>query len=164
MEKTTNRKNRTSKKVEKQSAKTSGQGNPKPVTNDSADNDTEKIKSKNTDTAKDNENRQAAPTSPQEPEKPLNTFATTLADRIMSRIYELYGYSIKGNSCKVIVNQAQKYANANKIKIKIDINTINTHELYPYIVNLISSGYNLSPLDTNYNDIFLRAVVERYKM
>ncbi len=166
MEKTNNRKNRTSKKVkvEDQSAKTSSQESPKSVINDSTDTNADKITSKNTDTAKDNVNSHAVPMSPQEPEKPINNFAVAQANEIMSRIYELYGYSIKDKACKIIISQAQQYAHKHKINIKTDINTINTHELYPYIVELISNGYNLSPLDTTYNDIFIRAIVERYKM
>jgi len=170
MEKTRKRKSTASKKAEEQAAKTSTQENFQQVLDDITDTNAETIGAENIDTSKniqipeEKKNKQDASIKLQEPKKPISLFATSLANRIMTRIYELYGHSIKGESCKGIISQAEKHAKTYKITIKTDIEKIDTHELYEYIVKLISDGYNLSPLDTNYNDIFLRAVVERYKV
>ncbi len=163
MENTRKKKNTTPEQVEEQTAKTSGQENTEPMTNDSNDTNADSIAAESTDTAELNEFKKDKPIETQKPEKPLNTFAPTLANRVMTRIYELYGYNIKGNVCKTIISLAQQYAKERNITINTDIETINTHELYDHIVNLISNGYRISPLDTTYNDIFLRAVIERYK-
>lgn len=163
MENTRKKKNTTPKQVEEQAAKTSGQENTKLMTSDNNDTNGDRSVPECTDTAELKESKKDKPIETQKPEKPLNTFAPTLANGVMTRIYELYGYSIKGNACKTIISQAQQYAKERNITINTDIETINTHELYDHIVNLISNGYSLSPLDTTYNDIFLRAVIERYK-
>lgn len=163
MEKTRKKKNTTPEQVEEQTAKTSGQENTEPMTNDSNDTNADSIAAESTDTAELKERKKDKPIETQKPEKPLNTFAHTLANRVMTRIYELYGYNIKGNACKTIISQAQQYAKSHNITINTDIETIDIHELYDHIVNLISNGYRISTLDTTYNDIFLRAVIERYK-
>jgi len=163
MENTRKKKNTTPKQVEEQTAKTSGQENTEPMTNDSNDTNADSIAAESTDTAELKERKKDKPIETQKPEKPLNTFALTLANRVMTRIYELYGYNIKGNTCKAIISQAQKYAKSHNITINTDIETIYIHELYDHIVNLISNGYMISTLDTTYNDIFIRAVIERYK-
>jgi len=164
MEKTTNRKNSTSKKVEEQGAKMSEQEKPEPMLNDNTDTHANEMMPERANIAEDKRNEQDTSIETQETQKPIDPFIASLSGRIMDRIYELYGYSITGNVCKIIISQAQQYANVYNININTDIETINIHELYDHIVNIISNGYNLSPLDNNYNDIFLRAVVERYRM
>ena len=168
MEKTRNRKNTTSKKTEEQAARTSEQQNLEQMSNDSTNTNPEKINWETIETPQGTEppkeNEQDTPINPQEPKKQISPFVVSLANRIMARIYELYGYSIEGELLGEILSRAQEYANDNTIDIKTGIDKIDTHELYDYIVNIISSGYNLSPLDTTYNDIFLRAVAERYKV
>ena len=170
MEKTRNRKTTTSKKAEEQATKTNTQENLQQVPDDSTDTNAATIgveninTPKNIETPENKKNEQDVSIKMQKPKKPITPFVTSLANRIMTRIYELYGHSIKGETCKEIVSQAQKHAKAHKITIKTDIEKIDTHELYEHIVQLISDGYNISPLDANYNDIFLKAVVERYKV
>jgi transposase len=188
MEKTRNRKNTASKKSEEQAAKTSEQQNLQQMSHDNTGTNPKKINWETVETLqtigppkgteppkvvelpqsvekpKDKENEQDTPINPQGIKKRISPFVVSLANRIMARIYELYGYSIEGELLSEILSRAQEYANDNKIAIKTGIDKIDTHELYDYIVNIISSGYNLSPLDTTYNDIFLRAVAERYKV
>jgi len=164
MEKTRSRKKSTSNQAVEQSANTIGQEKPETVINESNDLNISRTMPKDTDTTKDKENKQDALIRNQRPKKSPNAFVLNLANRIMARIYELYGYSIKGKACESIMKQAKHHADIHKIDIKIDIDTINTYELYDHIVQLLSNGYNPSPLDTNYNDIFIRAIVERYKI
>jgi len=188
MEKTRNRKSTASKKTEKQGAKTSRQEKLQQVPNDSTNTNPEKINWESIETPqtielpqateppkvielpndlkkpKDKGKEQDNPINPQEPKKRISPFVISLANRIMARLYELYGYSIQGELLKEILSRAQKYANSNKIVIQTDIEKICTYELYDHIVNIISDGYNLSPWDNTYNDIFLRAVMERCKV
>jgi hypothetical protein len=164
MEKTRSRKKSTSNQVVEQSANTSGQEKPEIVINESNDVNISITMPKDTDTTKDKENKPDVLIENPKPKKLPNVFVLNLANRIMVRIYELYGYSIKGKACKSIMKHAKHHADIYKIAMKTDIDTINTHELYDHIVQLLSNGYNPLPLDTNYNDIFIRAIVERYKI
>jgi len=164
MEKTRSRKKSTSNQAVEQSANTSGQEKTEAMINESNDINISRTMPKETDITKDKENEQDVLIKNQEPKESPNAFVLNLANRIIDRIYELYGYSIKGKACESIMEQAKHHADIHKIDMKTDIDTINTHELYVHIVQLLSNGYNPSPLDTNYNDIFIRAIVERYKM
>jgi hypothetical protein len=163
MVKARNKKNTASKKVGEQDLKTIGQENLHQSANDGVKSDGDRVRPSSTDTAEDKSAQQDTTVKTVKPQRSPTSFVGDLANRVMVRIYELYGYSIKGDLCKIIISRAQQYAKANNININTDIEAINTHELYDYIVGLISNGYNISPLDTTYNDIFLRAVVERYK-
>ena len=164
MEKTRSRKKSTSNQAVEQSANTSGQEKTEAMINESNDINISRTMPKETDITKDKENKQDVLIKNQEPKKSPNAFVLNLTNRIMTRIYELYGYSIKGKACESIMKQSKQHADIHKIDIKTDIDTINTNELYDHIVQLLSNGYNPSPLDTNYNDIFIRAIVERYKI
>jgi ATPase subunit of ABC transporter with duplicated ATPase domains len=103
-----------------------------------------------------NENRNNEP-------KP-NAFLVTIARRIMNRLYELYGYSIKDDTGRRIIEAARAYASTRNIKIQDNIQEINITELYGNILNILSLGYLSSPLDNNYNDILLRAIIDKYKV
>ncbi len=93
-----------------------------------------------------------------------NPFLTTMANRIMSRLYELYGYSIKDDLCQRITKRAQAYASRINKKIKDDIKEINIPELYDSILNILSRGHFPSPLDNTYNEILIRAIIEKYEV
>lgn len=93
-----------------------------------------------------------------------NVFLATMARRIMSRLYELYGYSIKGDTCRRIIEEARSYAIRENVNIQDNIQEIKTAELYDNILNVLSLGYLPPSLDTNYNDILLRAIIDRYKV
>jgi hypothetical protein len=167
MESTRNRKNTTSKKskkVEEQDVKTNKQETVQPTANDVVDTSENKIITNDTSTPEDEKIYRESPTGTSKTKSPVNPFASKMASKIMARIYEMYGYKIEGDACKALISQAEKYANAHNISINTDVETINTYELYDYIVTLISNGYNVSPLDDTYRDIFLRAVVERHKV
>jgi len=167
MENTGNRKNTTSKKskkVEEKEAKTNKPEVVQPKANDDLNTNENTIRTNDTSTLEDEKASRKPPLKTSETQRPVNRFALKMASKIMARIYEIYGYTIEGDACKAIISQAQKYANTHNITINTDIETINTHELYDYIVSLISNGYNIPPLDDTYRDIFLMAVVERYKV
>jgi len=93
-----------------------------------------------------------------------NIYITNTAQRIMNRLYELYGYSIKDNVCRRIVQIAQTYASRENINIQDDIQEIKIAELYDNILNILSLGYTPSPLDNTYNDILIRAIIDKYKV
>jgi hypothetical protein len=93
-----------------------------------------------------------------------NAFLATMARRIMNRLYELYGHNIKGDTCRRIIETARAYANTGNFKIQDNIQEINTTELYENILNILSLGYLPSPLDNNYTDILLRAIIDKYKV
>jgi len=93
-----------------------------------------------------------------------NAFLTKMVQRIMNRLCELYGYSIKGDVCRRIVQAAQSYASRKNINIQDSIQEINILELYDSILSILSRGQVPSPLDNTYNDILIAAIVEKYKV
>jgi hypothetical protein len=93
-----------------------------------------------------------------------NMFLTKTAQHIMNRFYELYGYAIKGDTCRRIVQIAQSYATRENINIQGDIQEIKITELYDNILNVLSLGYIPSPLDNTYNNILIRAIIDKYKV
>ncbi len=93
-----------------------------------------------------------------------NLFLTKMANRIMSRLYEIYGYSIKGDRCRSIVEIAQSYARREKVTIQDNISEIYIPDLYNNILNILSLGYLPSPLDNTYNDILIKAIIDKYKI
>jgi len=93
-----------------------------------------------------------------------NPFLTTIANRIMSRLYEIYGYIIKDDVCQSIIQIAQTYAIRTNKKIQDNIKEINIPDLYDSIINILSRGQFPSPLDNTYNDILIGAIIEKYKV
>jgi len=93
-----------------------------------------------------------------------NIYLTNTAQRIMNRLYELYGYSIKDNICRRIAQIAQTYASRKNINIQDDIQEIKIAELYDNILNILSRGYTPSPLDNTYNNILITAIIDKYKV
>jgi len=93
-----------------------------------------------------------------------NIYLNNTAQRIMNRLYELYGYSIKDNVCRRIVQTAQTYASRENINIQDNIQEINLIELYDNILNILSRGYIPSPLDNTYNNILITAIIDKYKI
>jgi hypothetical protein len=93
-----------------------------------------------------------------------NTFLTKVAQRIMNRLYETYGYTIKDDMCRRIVQTAQSYASRENINIKDDIKEINIAELYNNVLNVLSLGYVPSPLDNTYNSLLIKAIIDKYKV
>jgi hypothetical protein len=89
---------------------------------------------------------------------------TKTAQRIMNRLYEIYGYTIKGDMCRRIVQTAQSYASRENINIKDDIKEINIAELYNNVLNVLSLGYVPSPLDNTYNSLLIKAIIDKYKV
>jgi len=167
MENTRNRKNTTSKnskKVEEQAAKINKQEAVQPTANDALNTNENAIRTNDTSSLEDKKVFHDSPMKTSKNQRVVNHFAFKMANKIMARLYEIYGYKIEGDTCKAIISQAQKYASAHGININTDVETINTSELYDYIVSLISSGYSIPPLDDTYRDIFLKSIVERYKV
>lgn len=93
-----------------------------------------------------------------------NMFLTKTAQHIMNKFYEMYGYIIKGNTCRRIIQIAQSYASRENINIQSDIQEINITELYDNILNVLSLDYIPSPLDNTYNNILIRAIIDKYKV
>jgi hypothetical protein len=93
-----------------------------------------------------------------------NIYLTNTAQRIMNRLYELYGYSIKGDVCRKMIQTAQSYASRENINIQDDIQEIKIAELYDNILNILSRGYAPSPLDNAYNNILITAIIDKYKV
>ena len=93
-----------------------------------------------------------------------NPFLTAMANRIMSRLYEMYGYSIKDDVCQKIIEREQAYASRINKKMKYNIKEINIPELYDSILNILSRGHLPSPLDNTYNEILIRAIIEKYEV
>jgi hypothetical protein len=167
MENTRSKKNtssKKSKKIEEQTAKTNVKEIVQSTAEDAINTNENTITANDINTLEDENIYHEPPMESSRTQSAVNPFALQMANKIMARIYAICGYTIEGDACKAIISQAQKYANAHNININTDIVAINTHELYDYIVSLISNGYNVSPLDDTYSDIFLRAIVERYKV
>jgi len=91
-------------------------------------------------------------------------YLTNTAQRIMNRLYELYGYSIRGDVCRRIVQAAQSHASRENIHIRDNIQEIQITELYDNILNILSRGYTPSPLDNTYNNILITAIIDKYKV
>ncbi len=93
-----------------------------------------------------------------------SSFLANMANSIINRLHRIYGYSIKGDRCRSILKTAQSYARRENIKLQDHINEIYIRDLYPNILNILSLGYIPSPLDNTYNDILVRAIVDKYKI
>jgi hypothetical protein len=93
-----------------------------------------------------------------------SSFLDSLAKRIMNKLLTLYGNSIEGETCKKIIEIAKTYAKTGNTQMQDTIDRINIFELYDSIIKILKQGYYTSPLDETYNDILIKAIIDKYKL
>jgi len=110
------------------------------------------------DTSKDNTEKEQNDTAVN------NSFLDSLAKSIMNKLFTIYGYIIEGEICKRIIEIAKTYAKTENIQMQDNIDRIKTFELYDSIIKILKQGHYPSPLDETYNNILIKAIIDKYKL